>query len=137
MGIADGESRSARSVPPTDLPMLPALIVAWIVVSICSAALLTRLSRARRGAALPAACRRRLEQERVLSVDAEIVVVGRRIDRSGLREVVLDCDGARTTLSIEELFGVPAHRARRGDRPPRPAQSALGAAATAAPASVT
>ena len=117
--------------------MLPTLIVTWVVVSFCAAALLTRLSCARRGAALPAACRRRLEQERVLSVDAEIVVVGRRIDLSGLREVVLDCDGARTTLSIEELFGVPAHRARRGDRPPRPAQSALGAAATAAPASVT
>ena len=87
--------------------MLPAMIVAWIVVSICTAALLTRLSRARRAAALPAACRCRLERERVLAVDAEIVVVGRRLDRRGRREVVLDCDGARTTLSIEELLGEP------------------------------
>jgi hypothetical protein len=114
--------------------MLPALIVAWIVVSICSAALLTRLSRARRGAALPADCRWRLERERVLAVDAEIVVVGRRIDRSGLREVVLDCDGERTTLSIEELLGAPLHRVRR---PPRRAQAARGATATPAPASIT
>jgi hypothetical protein len=114
--------------------MLPALIVTWIVVSIAAAALLTRLSCARRGAALPAACRQRLEQERVLAVDAEIVVVGRRIDRSGLREVVLDCDGVRKKLSIDELLGAPAHRARR---PLRPAQSALGATVTPAPASLT
>jgi len=114
--------------------MLPALIVAWIVVSICSAALLTRLSRARRGAALPAACRRRLERERVLAVDAELAVVGRRLDRSGLREVVLDCDGARMTLSIEELFGAPSRGpmefVARG-------QAARGATATPAPALVT
>jgi hypothetical protein len=114
--------------------MLPTLIVTWVVVSICAAALLTRLSCARRGAALPAACRQRLERERVLAVDAEIVVVGRRLDRSGLREVVLDCDGVRRKLSIDELLGAPAHRARR---PLRPAQSARGTTATPAPAAFT
>ena len=87
--------------------MLAALIVAWIVLSLPAALVVARLFRARRGAALPAACRSRLERERVLAVDAEVVVVGRRLDRRGRREVVLDCDGTRTTVSIEELLGEP------------------------------
>lgn len=117
--------------------MLPALIVTWIVVSVCTAALLTRLARARRVAALPAACRQRLERERVLAVDAEIVVVGRRLDRSGRREVVLDCDGERTAFSIEELLGTPPRGLRHAPRLLRPAPVASGATARPSPASTT
>ena len=102
--------------------MLPVLLLAWIVLSLAAAAAVSRLIRARRRAALPPRCRARLERERVLLVDSDVVVVGRRLDPSGRREVVLDCDGALTTLSIDDLLDPPPRRLRRR-APPRPVRS--------------
>jgi len=102
--------------------MLPALLLAWIVLSLAAAAAVSRLNRARRRAALPSRCRALLERERVLLVDSDVVVVGRRLDPSGRREVLLDCDGDLTTLSIDELLEAPPRRLRRR-APPRPVRS--------------
>jgi hypothetical protein len=93
--------------------MLPALLLAWIVLSLAAVAAISRLNRARRRAALPSRWRARLERERLLLVDSDIVVVGRRLDPSGRREVVLDCDGDLTTLSIDDLLEAPPRRLRR------------------------